>query len=215
MTKPSRVDESGIVYILKNEGMPKLLKIGFTRKNVARRIAELSASTSVPFPFECVLAKRVEDAKGLERALHQAFDRFRVNPRREFFEMDPVAAAALVEWSPGEDVTPEVQKSVQRDTDQVEINASANYRRKRLPNFDFQDHLGLEEGAEIEFKHDRTKKATVVGTRKVQYEGQIRSLSPLTQELLGTGNSVPPLRYWCHPDGRLLGDIYTAYFDEV
>lgn len=204
---------TGIVYILTNPAMPDLLKIGFAKADVVRRIRDLSSSTSVPFPFECVMAKRVADAQALEKALHRAFDKFRVNPRREFFEMEPEEATALVAWAPGEDVTPEVEASVQQDADKVEKSASATYRRKRLPNFDFAEHLELEIGTEIEFKYDRNMKATVAGTRKVIYEGEERWLSSLTQQLLDTTNNIPPLQYWYHPDGRLLKQIYSEFFE--
>lgn len=43
-----------IVYVLRNEAMPNLIKIGITqRKDLQTRMSELY-STGVPFPFECL-----------------------------------------------------------------------------------------------------------------------------------------------------------------
>ena len=49
-----------IVYILKNQSMPDILKVGIT-DNLERRIKELD-NTSTPLPFECIYAVEVEDA---------------------------------------------------------------------------------------------------------------------------------------------------------
>ena len=49
-----------IVYVLSNEGMPNLIKIGKTqRKDLQARMSELY-STGVPFPFECLWAGEVK-----------------------------------------------------------------------------------------------------------------------------------------------------------
>ena len=49
---------SGIVYLLKIEAMPSLVKIGKTiRSDTQLRVDEFYNS-SVPVPFECVLASR-------------------------------------------------------------------------------------------------------------------------------------------------------------
>lgn len=48
--------KQGIVYILSNEAMPGLLKIGLTtRKDLSARLRELY-TTGVPVPFRCEYA---------------------------------------------------------------------------------------------------------------------------------------------------------------
>ena len=65
--------EDGIVYVLSNEAMPGLIKIGLTTRNeLQSRINELY-TTSVPVPFTCEYASRVDDCAKVEQALHQAF----------------------------------------------------------------------------------------------------------------------------------------------
>ena len=79
----------GIVYVLTNPSMGGLVKIGRTnRSNLQNRMGELY-STGVPFPFTCEIAIEVEDDAAVERALHQALSKMRVNRQREFFDVDP------------------------------------------------------------------------------------------------------------------------------
>ena len=100
----------GIVYILTNPAMPGLVKIGKTSRNsVASRLSKLY-STGVPVPFECVFAGRVENATKVENAFHMAFGPYRINPNREFFEIEPEQAITLLQLMITEDVTPELQE---------------------------------------------------------------------------------------------------------
>ncbi|MEB2621395.1 GIY-YIG nuclease family protein [Pseudomonas sp. YuFO8] len=42
-----------LIYVLKNEAMPGLVKIGLTTDTVESGISNLSSSTGVPLPYEC------------------------------------------------------------------------------------------------------------------------------------------------------------------
>ena len=69
-----------IIYVLTNEAIPGMVKIGCTHgESVEDRIAQLSASTAVPLPFECHFAAEVENCAVLETKLHQLFADHRVN----------------------------------------------------------------------------------------------------------------------------------------
>lgn len=99
----------GIVYVLTNPAMPGLVKIGrTTRGTVDARLAELY-TTGVPVPFECEFAGRIEDEARVERAFHTAFGPYRLNSKREFFEIEPEQAIALLELMVVENVTPQLQ----------------------------------------------------------------------------------------------------------
>ena len=74
-----------IVYILTNEAMPGIIKIGLTTDSVESRITQLSSHSGVPLPYECYFAAEVEDCVKLEKTLHQLFSEERLNPKREFF----------------------------------------------------------------------------------------------------------------------------------
>ena len=70
------------VYILINEAMPGIIKIGWTDKTVEERMKELDR-TATPLPFTCYYAKRVDDPTFVESKLHQAFDEFRIRDNLE------------------------------------------------------------------------------------------------------------------------------------
>ena len=87
------------VYVLTNPAMPGIVKIGITGQEDAQdRIDQLYKHSGVPLPFECVIAIEVTegDAAKLEKALHTAFGPQRVNPKREFFQIDPYQAEAIL-----------------------------------------------------------------------------------------------------------------------
>ena len=81
-----------IIYVLTNEYMPGLVKIGMTqREDVQARINELSRHSGVPVAFTCHYAAELPDgaaAAEVEKILHQLFGDHRVNLRKEFFKMD-------------------------------------------------------------------------------------------------------------------------------
>ena len=101
----------GAVYVLTNPAMPNMIKIGKRTRNLELRLADLY-STGVPLPFECEYAAKVKDVDKTEKAFHTAFSPNRVNPKREFFNIDPEQAIVL-ELMAIEDVTPSVQKEAE------------------------------------------------------------------------------------------------------
>ena len=88
----AQLTRSGHVYVISNQGAfgQDIYKIGMTRRlEPLDRIKELG-DASVPFSFDIHAMIYSEDAPALEQALHQAFDRHRVNrvnPRKEFFQV--------------------------------------------------------------------------------------------------------------------------------
>ncbi|WP_312831954.1 GIY-YIG nuclease family protein [Pseudomonas lactis] len=79
----------GFVYCLTNSSMPGICKIGRTDRSPSQRCKELSASTSAPTEFHIEFYAEVEDSALLERDIHAAFSKFRVNESREFFTCSP------------------------------------------------------------------------------------------------------------------------------
>ena len=75
-----------IIYVLTNPAFAGHVKIGKTG-NLAQRLRGLD-NTSVPLPFRCEYAVRVDDMNKVESLLHDAFGDRRVPERREFFEVD-------------------------------------------------------------------------------------------------------------------------------
>jgi hypothetical protein len=84
-----------IVYVLTNEAMPGLIKIGCTTGDLAGRIRGLY-QTGVPLPFELFYACEVQDCAFVEKQLHEAFGDHRVSKNREFFRLAPERARAAL-----------------------------------------------------------------------------------------------------------------------
>lgn len=77
----------GYVYILKNEAMPGLIKIGYTTRTVEERANELyEGITGVPMPFEVAYEYSCEEPQKLEREMHRKLTPHRINENREFFK---------------------------------------------------------------------------------------------------------------------------------
>jgi len=85
----------GFIYVLTNEHMPNLVKIGMSRRPVEERVKELSANTGVPSPFEIQAYYPSTDPEAHEASVHQRLEQFRV-PAREFFKCDVRQALSVV-----------------------------------------------------------------------------------------------------------------------
>jgi hypothetical protein len=81
------------VYVLSNPAFDGLLKIGFTRRHVRRRMAELSRPTGVPRPFELVAFFPTSRPERDEARVHAALRERRVSGK-EFFACTPREAVA-------------------------------------------------------------------------------------------------------------------------
>lgn len=158
------------VYILTNEAMPGLVKIGRTDGPLADRMRALD-SCGVPLPFQCYFAARVENSVFVEAKLHEAFGDFRLRPRREFFQMDPLRAKAALELAALEDVTPR-QDIVEYPEDVEALERAV----RRAPRFRFSN-AQVPIGAEISFARDPAVTATVVSDREILFEGKTASLT--------------------------------------
>jgi len=199
----------GIIYILTNEAMPEICKIGMTsRADLQLRMDELY-TTGVPLPFECVFACEVEKADAVERALHTAFEPDRLNPRREFFRIDPYRAIAILKAFGGTDVRQIVEEELASGVSNEEQEATRRYAKKR-PKFSFPA-LGIPEGATICLIEDPEKTATVTSKNTVDFGGEDLNLSALTKQLLGFEYNVAPLPHWSY-NGRNLSDIYNDVY---
>jgi len=90
----SKVKE-GFVYLLSNELMPGVYKIGFTTQNPDKRAKEVSAKYKLPKPFQVVKYWRTKDPYILEQRIHSKLKGFR--KADEFFEIDLESAKEIIE----------------------------------------------------------------------------------------------------------------------
>ena len=197
----------GIVYVLTNLAMPGLVKIGKTaRDDVEIRLSELY-STGVPVPFECAFAGRVADESTIEKAFHLAFGPYRLNPKREFFQIEPEQAIALLELMVSEDVTPQIQEEADK-VDTSSKSATSKLKKQR-PNQNFIE-MGIEVGSELQFTSFEAT-CMVASENKVSYHGETLSLTRLTKNLLQSDRPVRPALYWTSK-GKKLSEIYEQTY---
>lgn len=196
----------GLVYLLTNSAMPGIVKIGMTtRGNLEVRLKELYG-TGVPVPFECAFACKVkkEDAAKLEHALHVAFAPYRVNPKREFFEIDPAQAIAIMSYCNEGDITGEVSQEIDNELSEAEKESKENFRQKR-PSLNYQ-LMGIPEGAVLTYSKDNSITATVVLPNKVCFRGETLSLTAATRKIMGLPENaaIQPTPYWMIGSENLL-----------
>ncbi len=202
------MSQLSIVYVLTNPAMPGLIKIGQTsREDANARIAELY-TTGLPVPFKLEYACKVPNPEEVESGLHIAFARWRVNPKREFFRMEPGEAIAILRLL-HEDATDEVEKQP-TVVDQQSLEA-AEILRSRRPNMNFTE-MGIAVGETLHSIHDETV-VTVCGPRKVRFGEEEFSLTAVTRQVLGIEHSVQPGPHWNYK-GRRLSDIYEETYSE-
>ena len=206
--------QKGLVYVLSNPAMPGLVKIGQTTNEITSRMNELN-TTGVPLPFECLFACEVDDCKVVENALHKAFYPNRINPRREFFEIDPDQAIAILRLFAKKDVTPAITAEINKSVSTAEKEASENYKKRRPPlNF---AEMGVPIGAKLVFTYGETSAEVFVSSdRKVKTteSDEEKSLSQVTREILDMDYNIQPTRYWSY-EGKSLNAFYNETYTFV
>jgi hypothetical protein len=171
---------ANIVYVLTNEAMPGLVKIGCTRgDSVEDRIRQLNGATGVPLPFECHYAVETEsDCVKLERTLHQLFADERVNERREFFRVDPEKVVLALSIGGFADVTPGADV-----VETQEDEAALEKARTRRSGFDMEA-VGVPVGATLVSTRDEETTCTVLEGGRVEFQGENLSLSAAALRVL-------------------------------
>ena len=199
---------SKIVYILTNQSMPDTIKIGIT-DNLERRMRELD-NTSTPLPFECYYAVEVQDAKVIEKKIHEGLDDKRVRQNREFFNTSPEQAKAILEIAEvmgGKNVTP-TDDVVETPQDKQALDNA----RKRRGRIDYFGILGIAKGTTLTFSKDENITCEVAEDGKVIFRGKETSLSGsallITNEMGYDWGQVQGAGYWCY-QGRTLRDLVS------
>ncbi len=202
----------GIVYVLTNPAMPGLVKIGMTtRDNIDTRMKELYG-TGVPVPFECKYACKVKstDCSKIEKALHTAFAPNRINTNREFFQIIPEQAMAILELFNREDITNEVTDEIDNDLTHDDKIAQERIKSSRRPPLNYKE-MGIEPNSILTFVKDPSIQVTVFNDKKVLYKNEETSLSAITKVLLNAPRNVAPTKYWEY-EGKNLRDIYDETY---
>ena len=195
------------VYVLTNPAMPGLVKIGKTKQDQPETRVSQLYTTGVPVPFTIEYACEVDDPTRVEAALHEAFDPQRINPRREFFQIEPAQAIAILRLLDTKDVT----EQFAADTEGIDAREAeaAERLKSRRPNLNFEE-MGIPLGSTLlSTRNDAL--AEVIGPKKVRYEGEEMSLSAATRRMMQVDHVLAPAPHWSY-EGRLLRDIYDETY---
>jgi len=208
-------EEIGFVYILKNEAMPNIYKIGVTGRNeLDARIDELYiGKTNIPLPFQCVFACRVKNYKDVEKIIHNAFMDSRVNLNREFFTIEPDRVIPLLKHLQIDDVTIDIKDKIDKQIDNNDMESIKNIIKKR-PKFNFVE-MGIPIGSKIVFYDpENPVESEVIAERRVKYNENEYKLTALTSELLNINYNVRPMHYWKYND-KLLTEYYNETYNDI
>lgn len=186
----------GFIYIMTNPALKDMVKIGYAT-DVEMRRKQLS-TTALPYEYE-VYATYETSGNLEDKKLHKMIDNLnpdlRVTSNREFFVMTPQEAYELLEAIATISGTKDKLKKVKV--------VEAKKQKVRRPPVNFAK-CGIPVGAELVFIEDPTVVAKVVGDRKVEYNGEITSLSAISDRI--KGYSTPGPSFFTY-NGRKVSDI--------
>ena len=168
-----------IVYVLQNEAMPGLIKIGITHDEQVDKRLQTLYTTGVPLPFECVWAGTVDNCAEIESLIVNDFSDFRITAICEFFKLKPERVIPLLKkLASGEIMINKVEKMFNGSVSVAEKEAIKQFHR---PMLDFKE-MGIPVGDELLYEKDPTIKVTVISNKKINFCGKEYSLSALTKK---------------------------------
>jgi hypothetical protein len=158
------------IYILTNNSMPNLIKIGYTKRDDLNiRVKELY-TTGVPLPFNIYYACLVEDSQKTEDILHELFIENRINKKREFFQLDPDKVITALSLLNPINITPD-EKDYLTTEEIKDIE-----KTKKLKNFTFS-LVEINPGEILTFARDENITCTVYTDNTVIYNNEILTLT--------------------------------------
>jgi hypothetical protein len=139
----------------------------------------------------------------VEKQIHDGFDDFRVNPKREFFRVDPERIVSILKMVMIEDVTPK-EDIVEDEIDQRSLDKEKKVRSR----FNF-DMINVPVGSVLSFVKDPNITSIVVDKHRIEFEDEIHSLSSSTLKLVHrmgyTWKQVSGPTYWMY-EGETLNE---------
>ena len=165
----------GYIYIMTNPALKGMVKIGYAA-DVEMRRKQLS-TTALPYEYEIYATYETPGALE-DKKLHAMIDNLnpdlRVSKNREFFVMSPEDAYSLLE------AIATISGSKAR-LKKVKVSP-VKKQKVRRPPVDFTK-CNIPMGAELVYIEDPNIVATVVSDRKVEYNGEITSLSAIISSI--------------------------------
>ena len=133
-----------------------------------------------------------------ENKIHDAFGDHRVNPKREFFRIDPERVLPIFKLIQIKDVTP--KDDIVEDQDEQK---TLNKERSRRENFTFK-LLDIPVGSILHYIRDENVTVKVVDDRRsVEFNGEVTFLAQASKSVLNTTAPVAVRNYWVFEDETL------------
>jgi broad-specificity NMP kinase len=159
----------GWVYVLTNEHMPGVVKIGQTANEPKIRASELQ-TTGVPGEFVVEYQALFEDYARIERSAHRALVEHRVSSNREFFRIDVARAILAIRDASSQPPKREESKEGRlRQAEQAKRQAELEARKRQE-----QQRLEDEANAQASRKmtaHNVDQEQKIASYIKDNYEG--------------------------------------------
>lgn len=214
----------GFIYIFTNPSFKQYVKIGYS-DNVQKRLDDANHSTWTPKAFRLygTYATNRDDGDKVLHSLIELLDNeLRVTDsvkgqirKREFFEMSPAKAWAILEKlaiiSGTTDCLVKNDKWTQEEMmEDADSSENIELSKKSSKRFDF-GYCGIPAGSELTFKYDSSVRLKVRPDNDVDYQGQQYSLTKLGKKLMSdrTGKAWKHCQgpaYFCY-NGKLLTEI--------
>lgn len=185
----------GYIYIMTNQGLQKMVKIGYA-KDVEQRRKQLS-TTALPYDYE--IYATYETPGNLEdKKLHKLIDNLnpdlRVSKNREFFIMTPEDAYELLE----------AIATISGSQDKLQkVKTTQPKQVSKKPPIDFYA-CGLKKGDELICTEDPSIKVIIESEHKVLFNEELTSLSAIMKDIKGYNVAGPSFFTF---NGELLTDI--------
>ena len=148
--------------------------------------------------------------KKVEKAFHKAFGPYRINPNREFFEIEDTQAIGLLEIICSENLTPQIIDELEK-VDEVSKDAGKRLSKNRRQRFNFQE-MGIDVGTVLTSNHNE-ETCIVEDERNVTFRDEKMSLTRATRLKLDNSYNVAPGNYWFSKDKKLR-ELYNETYTE-
>ncbi len=210
--------QRGVIYILTNPSFPDYVKIGYA-DNIERRLNQLNRSECIPFAFR-VYATYEVNSRLSDLKIHAIIDKLNPNLRsidnfngqkrvREFYAMSAEDAYSILEAIAEIHGCKDKLMLVNPNEEEIKAEETAEEVKKesrtRSANFTFSE-WEIPIGAVLEYYTDSTITCMVVDDRKVDYNGEIMSLTGVAKIITGKTSGIAGPRYFKYK-GTWLWDI--------
>jgi Fe2+ transport system protein B len=179
-------DKEGWVYVLTNEAMPGLVKVGQTYKTPEIRAQELSSETGVAAQYVVVYKAFVSNYDQVEKVVHDKLKSAGKHYNKEFFKCEAFEAIRHIRHSTTikfeeskEDVDKKIQQQKELEEKQRTLAAQQEAERQRIAYEKAQEIAEnlreIKERRDFEEKQEAEKKAkeAAQNLRKIEQQREL------------------------------------------